>query len=83
MLYLPKWTELIVALYNAEPRHRYCGRLSRTTQMTARHVRNLVTILEEMKLVSREASGRIKYISLTDTGQELAKMLLRIYPTLR
>lgn len=72
-----------MALYNAEPQHRYCGRLARTTQVTTRHVRNIVTILEEMKLVSREPSGRIKYITLTDTGQELAEMLLRIYPTLR
>ena len=82
-IYLPKWTELLVALYNTPPEQRYCGRLARTTRMTTRHLRNLVSDLEALKFVRREEGAKIKYINLTDTGEELAEMFLRIYPTLR
>lgn len=82
-IYLPKWTELVIALYNTKPKHRYCERLYRKTGMTTRHLRNLVTDLEEMDIVRREQGRKIKYISLTDTGEQLAQLLCQIYPTLK
>ena len=82
-IFLPKWTELIVILYNTPPEQRYCGKLHRRTGMTIRHLRSLVKSLERMGIVARAGEGKIKYIQLTDSGVSLAEALLEIYPTLK
>ena len=70
-------------LYNTPPEHRYCGKLHRKTGMTIRHLRNLISDLEDMNIVKREEKGKIKYISLTGTGEHLAELFLEVYPTLK
>jgi DNA-binding MarR family transcriptional regulator len=82
-IYLPKWTELVVALYNAPAEHRYCGKLYRKTGMTTRHVRNLISQLERMHIVKRQHGRKVKYIHLTTTGERLAELLIEIFPTLK
>ena len=82
-VYLPKWTEVLIALYNAPAEQRYCGKLHRKTGMTIRHLRNLIADLEDMSILSRECRRKIKYITLTDTGERLAELLLQIHPELR
>ena len=82
-IYLPKWTELLVALFNAPPEQRYCGRLARSTGMTTRHLRNLVAQLERMDIVKRRNGSKIRYITLTKTGGRLAELLIEIFPTLK
>ena len=82
-IFLPKWTELVVAIYNTPEAHRYCGRLYRKTGMTVRHIRNLIGDLEDMNIIERQEMGKIKYISLTETGERLAELFLRIYPEMK
>ena len=72
-----------MALYNAPAEQRYCGRLARSTGMTTRHTRNLIADLEALHFVKRAQGRKIRYLSLTDKGEELAEMFLRIYPTLK
>ena len=82
-IFLPKWTELVVILYNTPPEHRYCGKLHRRTGMTLRHIRNLMSDLEDMKIIERREEGKIKYITLTEAGERLAELFLEVYPTLK
>ena len=82
-VFLPKWTEVLIALYNTPPEQRYCGKLHRKTGMTVRHLRSLIADLEDMKILYREYRRKIKYITLTDTGEHLAELLLQIYPELK
>lgn len=82
-IFLPKWTELVVMLYNTPPEQRYCEKLHRRTGMTIRHLRNLTSDLEDMKIIERREEGKIKYITLTDTGKRLAELFLEVYPTLK
>ena len=79
-IFLPKWTELLIALYHTPAEHCYCGRLHREVGMTTRHLRNLITQLETKNIVTRQNGGKIKYITLTETGTRLAKLFLEIYP---
>lgn len=81
-IFLPKWTDLLVTLYNTPEQQRYCGRLYRTTGITTRHLRDLVTQLEARDIIHREIKSKIKYVYLTDKGLKLAKLLVQIYPTL-
>lgn len=82
-VFLPKWTELVVALYNTQPEHCYCEKLHRRTGMTVRHLRNLISDLESMNIIQRQCRKKIKYITLTGTGKRLAELLLQIHPELR
>ena len=82
-IYLPKWTAVLVALYNTPAEHRYSGRMHRQVGMTTRHLRNIVAHLEDMDIVRRECRRKIKYIQLTERGVRLAELLLEIYPTLK
>jgi predicted transcriptional regulator len=82
-IFLPKWTELVVILYNTPPKQRYCEKIHRRTGMTIRHLRSLVNGLERMGIVIKEDEGKIKYIRLTDSGVSLAEALLEIYPALK
>lgn len=82
-VFLPKWTEVLIALYNTPAEQRYCGKLHRKTGMTVRHLRSLIADLEDMKILTRECRRKIKYITLTDTGEHLADLLLQIYPELK
>jgi len=82
-IFLPKWTELVVILYNTPPEQRYCGKLHRRTGMTIRHIRNLMSDLEDMKIIQRREEGKIKYITLTEAGEHLAELFLEVYPALK
>ena len=39
--------------------------------------------LFDMKIIERREEGKIKYITLTDTGKRLAELFLEVYPTLK
>ena len=82
-IFLPKWTELVVILYNTPPEQRYCEKLHRRTGITIRHLRNLMSDLEDMEIIERREEGKIKYISLTDRGERIAELFLEIYPALK
>ena len=82
-IFLPKWTELLVAVYNSPPEQCYCGRLNKATGMTIRHIRNLIADLEEMGMVTKCGDGKIRYIELTETGRQLAEEFLKISPQLK
>ena len=82
-IFLPKWTELVMILHNTPPEQRYCGKLHRKTGMTIRHLRNLMSDLEDMKIIQRREEGKIKYITLTETGERLAELFFQVYPALR
>ena len=82
-IYLPKWTELLVALYNTPEEQRYCEKLHRKIGITIRHLRSLIADLEQMNILTRQGNNKIKYIQLTETGAQLAESFLEIYPTLK
>lgn len=81
-IFLPKWTQVMVALYITPEEHCYCGRLHRKTRMTTRHLRDLVAQLEEKNLIQRHEGRKIKYIKLTEQGEKLARCFLEIYPVI-
>jgi hypothetical protein len=78
-IYLPKWTELLVALYNIPEEQRYCGRLHKRTGITIRHIRDLVNNLERMGIVTKEGKGKIKYIRLNDNNRNEIKQKCRLW----
>ena len=81
-IFLPKWTELLIVLYNTPEEQRYCGRRHRKTGMTTRHLRSIITDLEKMNIIARQARSKIKYIQLTETGARLAELFIEVKPTL-
>ncbi|MFC1714624.1 hypothetical protein ACFL6S_13235 [Candidatus Poribacteria bacterium] len=82
-IYLPKFAEVLVALYNTSDESCYCEKLHRKIGITIRHLRNLISDLEDLRFVTRDNSGKIKYIALTESGIELAEDFIKIFPKLR
>lgn len=82
-IYLPKWTELVVALYNTPSEQRYNQKLHRTIAITTRHLRTLISDLEDMGIATTTRKSKIKYIALTEKGEKVAESLLQIYPALK
>lgn len=84
-IYFPKWVELLVTLYNTPENKRYCGFLHRKTGITIRHLRTLVSELEDFNfvVVAKKRNNKIKYIDLTETGKRVALSLLKIFPVFK
>lgn len=78
IIYLPKWVELLVTLYNMPDNERYCQRLYRKLKMNSSHVRTMIHHLEKHSLIKRVPDRKIRYITLTEKGNMLAELMLRI-----
>ena len=80
---LPKFAEVLVAIYNTSEQQCYCGKLHQKIGVTNRHLRNLIVDLEDMGLIARIGNRKIKYIMLTEKGSELAEHFMKIIPKLK
>jgi len=82
-IFLPKWSKVLVGLYNTPEQYRYSGKLHKEVGITTKHLRALIVDLERMNIVCIQTKSKIKYINLTDTGRTLAESFLKIYPALK
>jgi hypothetical protein len=70
-LFLPKWTEVVLALQELELRHRYYQRLTRQTSVASSYIREVLTALEDYRLLEVKRSGHTKRLVLTALGNQL------------
>ena len=74
-MYLPKWCYVLVYLYTTPAKLRYNEKLFRKLDMATSHVRTILNILLEQRLIKKEKQGKVKFIELSDKGIELAQKL--------
>lgn len=77
-LSLPGWSNLLLALNRLEDNQTYCQKVYREVRIASSHVRNIISHLEEKELIKREKKGRIKHITLTRKGKQIAKDVLKL-----
>lgn len=56
-LYLPKWCEVLIKLYELRPEERICQNISRKAEVSHTHIKNSLKQLEEngfVKIVKRQ-----------------------------
>jgi len=67
-----KPVKLIVSL-NAEKK-KYVTVVAKEIDCTYSHVVKLLDLLKKLNIVNYEKEGRVKFVSLTDEGKEIAKI---------
>ena len=77
-IYLPNWIEVVVMLHNMPDRERYYQKLYRRLKMNSGHARTMIHHLERCCLIERVPEKKIRYITLTERGQMLAKLAMRM-----
>ncbi len=82
-IYLPKWNEVLVALYRAPDYRRYCQKINHQVESSANHIREIVKQLTKKKLIEIFATKKIKRIFVTDKGKRVAISILDIMSELR
>jgi len=82
-LVVPKWVELVIAVYNAPERGTYYQKLTQRADITSSYIRTLLLALEASGLIRRRPRKNIQYIELTEKGKEIAEMLMRIKQEVR
>ena len=74
-IYLPKWFYFLVYLYTTPDKLRYNEKLFRKLDMATSHVRTILNILLEQRLIKKERRGKVKFIELSSKGIDLAQKL--------
>lgn len=74
-IYLPKWCYVLVYLYTTPDKLRYNEKLFRKLDMATSHVRTILNILLEQRLIKKERRGKVKFIELSSKGIDLAQKL--------
>ena len=78
LIYLPKWSDVLIAIYKSPESKRYCQKIAHNVDSTNNHIRAIVKALEELKLVEIVPTKKIKQIYLTEKGKGVALALLNI-----
>lgn len=71
-LRLPRWNDVLLEIYKSQHRHSYCERLNRRVRTSRSHIQAIVKLLEQNGLVERESGKKLKRLTLTDRGKEIA-----------
>ena len=75
-LFLPRWAEVLLVLFQVEPKDRYYQRLLRHTKVASSYVREVLQVLEDHAFLEVKRSGRIHRLVLTAKGNQLAFHLM-------
>lgn len=73
LLLRKKPARLLISLNTEE--HKYVSLLAKEIDCTYSHVVKLLDIFAKLGIVRYKKEGRVKYITLTDDGKEIAKTL--------
>ena len=77
-VFFRKKPAMILVALRANTRNRYGSVLAKEVDCTYSHAVKILQEMEKARLVSFEKQGRIKTISLTDTGNRIAESIEQI-----
>lgn len=70
-LFLRKKPTRLIICMNSE-KHKYVSILAKETDCTYSHIVKLLNVLRRLGIATFEKKGRVKYITLTPEGKEIA-----------
>ena len=83
LLHLPKWSDVLIQIYKAPEYKRYCQKINRDVKASINHIRYIVKLLEEAKLIEIIPTRKIKKINMTEKGEKIAVCILNMKTELR
>lgn len=82
-LRLPKWNEILIAIYKAQQRKPYAQKLNREIKGSLTHLREVVKALADFQLIEIYEGKKAKQIVLTEKGRQVAEKLISVREYLR
>jgi predicted transcriptional regulator len=77
-LIIPKWFIVLKAIKKAPDDKRYCQKLNREVKLSFNHLRTIIRALERKHLIIIIPKKKIKKISLTEKGRQIASNIINI-----
>lgn len=77
-LYLPRWYDVLLQLKKTPEEKRYCQKIYQQVRVSSNHVRNIVKLLEQHRLIEIMPTKKIKRITVTERGKRVAVSILNI-----
>lgn len=71
-----KWTEILIDIYNHE--ETIGNAISQRTKYTYAFVTQILEVFDKTKIINRRTDGRMRIITLTPKGVELAKHIIEV-----
>ena len=82
-LYLPRWNDVLVEIFNEVNGNRYCQKLNRRVKGSLTHLRGVVRLLEKFGLVKIVPTKKIKQIILTEKGRRACINIMNLKSELK
>ena len=77
-LRMPRWIDILLAIYKSPEQHRYCERLNRSVGCSLTYFRNTVVLMAKHNLLEIQEGRKIKTLRLTERGHQMASSILAI-----
>ena len=82
-LRLPRWNDILIAIYKGQQRKPYAQKLNREIRGSLTYLREVVKALNEAQLIEIYHGKKTKHIVLTEKGRQVAEKLLAVRDQLR
>ena len=82
LLYLPRWVEVLIALYRLPADKRYLQQLYRVAPGSSSHIKELMKAFQKHGLVRVKKTEYIHFLVLTQQGAKLGEQLTQARWTL-
>jgi predicted transcriptional regulator len=77
-LNLPAWFDVLVLLNGIDSKQNYYQNLLKKTPIASSHIRCIIALLKKRNLIKEQSTCKIKYLSLTESGKQLAQHISQI-----
>lgn len=77
-LRLPRWNDVLLAIYKTRKENRYCERLNRNLKASRTHIRQIVKLLAQHNLIEIIETKKIKRLAITERGRKVIVAILQI-----
>ena len=77
-LRLPRWNDVLLAIYQDIKENRYCERLNRNLKASRTHIRQIVKLLAQHNLIEIIETRKIKRLAITERGRRVIVAILQI-----
>lgn len=82
-LRLPKWNDILIAIYKSQQRKPYAQKLNREIRGSLTHLRGVIKSLADFQLIEIYNGKKTKHLMLTEKGRQVAEKLLSVRDYLR
>jgi|APFre7841882654_1041346.scaffolds.fasta_scaffold91566_1 predicted transcriptional regulator len=77
-LRLPRWNDVLLELYKSQQRQNYCEKLNRRVKTSRSHIQAIVKLLEKNGLITITPGKKLKKLSLTERGKDVATAIQQL-----